>query len=43
LEAIIPDAQAFLAFLQERWPVFLDRVAAEVRGAQSEVREPETH
>lgn len=24
LEAIIPDAQAFFAFLQERWPVFLD-------------------
>jgi len=24
LEGIIPDAQAFFAFLQERWPVFLD-------------------
>ncbi len=24
LEIIIPDAQAFFAFLQERWPVFLD-------------------
>jgi GNAT superfamily N-acetyltransferase len=24
LEAIIPDAKAFFAFLQERWPVFLD-------------------
>lgn len=27
LEAIIPDRQAFLAFLQERWPVFLDFLA----------------
>ncbi len=24
LETIVPDAQAFFAFLQERWPVFLD-------------------
>ncbi len=28
LERIVPDAQAFFAFLQERWPVFLDRLAA---------------
>jgi hypothetical protein len=27
LEAIIPDAHAFFAFLQERWPVFLDSLA----------------
>ena len=27
LEAIIPDRQAFFAFLQERWPVFLDSLA----------------
>jgi len=27
LEVIIPDAQAFFAFLQERWPVFLDSLA----------------
>lgn len=27
LEIIIPDAQAFFAFLQERWPVFLDSLA----------------
>jgi len=27
LEKIIPDKQAFLAFLQERWPIFLDRIA----------------
>ncbi|MEW6725463.1 MAG: BREX-3 system phosphatase PglZ [Bacillota bacterium] len=28
LETIIPDREAFFAFLQERWPVFLDRMAA---------------
>ncbi|GAB6064808.1 BREX-3 system phosphatase PglZ [Deferrisoma palaeochoriense] len=27
LEAIVPDKQAFFAFLQERWPVFLDFLA----------------
>ena len=27
VEAIVPDRDAFLAFLQERWPAFLDRVA----------------
>ena len=27
LEAILPDREAFFAFLQERWPVFLDRLA----------------
>jgi len=27
LESIIPDREAFFAFLQERWPAFLDRVA----------------
>ena len=27
LEAIVPDREAFLAFLQERWPEFLDRSA----------------
>lgn len=27
LEAIVPDAGAFFAFLQERWPVFLDSLA----------------
>jgi len=34
LERIIPDRQSFLAFLQERWPVFLDwRVAGAPDGA----------
>jgi hypothetical protein len=27
LESIIPDRHAFFAFLQERWPAFLDRMA----------------
>ncbi len=27
LETIVPDREAFFAFLQERWPVFLDRAA----------------
>ena len=27
LETIVPDRDAFFAFLQERWPVFLDRMA----------------
>lgn len=39
LEAIIPDAHAFFAFLQERWPVFLDRFAAEQLSEQVHVRE----
>ena len=29
LETIIPDREAFFAFLQERWPLFLDRSASE--------------
>jgi len=29
LDLIIPDREAFFAFLQERWPVFLDRLAKE--------------
>ncbi len=36
LERIVPDREAFFAFLQERWPAFLDRQAA---GADA-VREP---
>ena len=30
LEKIIPDREAFFRFLQERWPIFLDRSAAHV-------------
>lgn len=36
LESILPDRSAFFAFLQERWPVFLDRVPA----GKGRVREP---
>lgn len=36
LERIVADREAFFAFLQERWPIFLDRMAA---GADA-VREP---
>jgi hypothetical protein len=28
LESIVPDRQAFFVFLQERWPIFLERLAA---------------
>jgi hypothetical protein len=28
LESIVPDRQAFFAFLQERWPIFLNHLAA---------------
>ena len=30
LERIVPDRQAFFAFLQERWPRFLDRLAGSI-------------
>ncbi len=40
LETIIPDREAFYAFLQERWPVFLNRSAAQ---HASGVREDEKH
>ena len=36
LETIIPDREAFFAFLQERWPIFLNRAA---RQAGVRVRE----
>jgi hypothetical protein len=36
LETIIPDRDAFFAFLQERWPVFLDRLATQDKGAMRE-------
>lgn len=38
LERLVTDREAFFIFLQERWPIFLDREAA--KGA-SEVREKE--
>jgi len=36
LETIVPDREAFFAFLQERWPAFLDGMAAE--GSQEKRR-----
>ena len=39
LKAIIPDREVFFSFLQERWPVFLDRLAKQDRQG---VREYET-
>jgi len=34
LEEIVPDEKAFFAFLQERWPVFLDRILAETESTE---------
>lgn len=42
LSEIVPDDEAFFAFLQERWPVFLSAKCG-VRGAGTGVREPEAH
>ena len=36
LEAILPDRDAFFAFLQERWPLFLDRLAGNAGGGGSQ-------
>ena len=40
LETIIPDREAFFAFLQERWPIFLDRVAKQDSTGIHENAEP---
>lgn len=32
LEAIVPNREAFFSFLQERWPLFLDRLAGSETG-----------
>jgi hypothetical protein len=42
LSEIVPDDEAFFAFLQERWPLFLSAMC-EVRSAENAVWEPETH
>ena len=42
LDKIVPDFDAFFAFLQERWPVFLS-ARCEVRSAGNIVQESETH
>jgi len=40
LEALVPDREAFFMFLQERWPVFLDRVAAKGEPGLREAGKP---
>ena len=39
LDSIIPDREAFFAFLQERWPIFLDRSAKQNGSEISEKKE----
>jgi len=40
LETIIPDRETFFAFLQERWPIFLDRSAKQEDTGVRENEEP---
>ena len=40
LEAIIPDREVFFSFLQERWPIFLNRSAKQERSGVREHEEP---
>ncbi|MQL52296.1 BREX-3 system phosphatase PglZ [Desulfofundulus thermobenzoicus] len=40
LETIVPDRENFFAFLQERWPLFLDRLAGEGLARARETGEP---
>ena len=40
LEAIVPDREAFFSFLQERWPLFLDRLAANEEETLHDKSEP---
>lgn len=40
IETIVPDREAFFSFLQERWPLFLDRLAGDVGAGLSEEDEP---
>jgi len=40
LETIVPDREAFFSFLQERWPLFLDRLAGIAGGGLREEGEP---
>ena len=39
LEAILPDRQAFFTFLQERWPIFLDRLADSIGSGERQDEE----
>ena len=38
LESIVPDREAFFRFLQERWPLFLDRLAVQRTGDAGDMR-----
>ena len=38
LEAIVPDREMFLRFLQERWPIFLEKVATQTTRMVKEAR-----
>ncbi len=40
IETLVPDREAFFAFLQERWPIFLDREAAKGASGVREDKEP---
>jgi len=40
LAAIVPDREAFFAFVQERWPIFLDRAAADDHSVVGEAMKP---
>jgi hypothetical protein len=40
IETIVPDREAFFAFLQERWPSFLDRLATDAGAGLQEEGEP---
>ena len=40
LETLVSDREAFFAFLQERWPVFLDRMAAKGEPGVQEDEKP---
>ncbi|MBC2732799.1 MAG: BREX-3 system phosphatase PglZ [Desulfobacteraceae bacterium] len=40
IETIIPDREAFFAFLQERWPIFLNRSASQDSKSVNENKQP---
>ena len=40
IATVVPDREAFFAFLQERWPLFLDRLAGDAKAGPSEMDEP---
>ena len=40
IATVVPDREAFFAFLQERWPLFLDRLAGDAKAGQSEMDDP---